>query len=193
MASRWVAWTCVEVPHAISLDQLSPVDKLYEVKKGVPRAHTFPTDAKFTVDKDFPNSTLLVDALETVYDLTVVSPRLKEFIAAREPRNVEYLPVTILNHKRRPAAQYFILNPVHPVECLDLSASGAEWDVVANEVIDQVERIVIDESKVDDDLLLFKPKFLYRVIIVRRDLAEAITSERFTGVEWTELEEYGSS
>ena len=115
----FLVWQFEDIPHSFVLDRLHGVERVFELVEGVPRAESFPADARFSVDPDFPNDMGLVDAFTNTYNLTVISEKLKEFIAGQKPKAVEFLPVTILNHKSRPAAKYYILHPVDPVDALD--------------------------------------------------------------------------
>ena len=193
MKPNYVVWKTKEVPNAFVLDALSKVEDRWEIVEGVPRAATFPFNVTFTVDPDFPHDTLLIDAFESTVAMTVISAKLKAFFEERTVRQVEYLPVTILDHKGRPAAEYFILHPIYPVDCLNLKESEAKWDFIDDTTIGKVERIVFDDSKVDPELQIFKIKYLYDVIIVRRDLSEAMEAEGFTGMQWTELADFKKS
>ena len=49
---------------------------------------------------------------------------------------------------------------------------------------------MIDESRVDPERKIFRPKSFYRVTLVARELAEAIEVEGFTGIRWIELDDY---
>ncbi len=190
MKSNYVVWETKEVPNAFVLNTLSGVEAVWEVVEGFPRAATFKAGATFTVDPDFPHNTLLIDAFETSKAVTVISPRLKAFLEARAVKQVEYLPVTILDHKRRPAAEYFILHPIHPVDCLNFKESEAEWDFIDDTTIGKIKRIIFDESRVDPELQIFKIKYLYDAIIVRRDLSRAMDEAGFTGMKWAELYDF---
>lgn len=187
---NYVVWRFHDVPHSCVLDELSGIRKRYQLREGVPRAEGFPSDAKFTLDPDYPNDTLLVDAFDNVYRMVVISPALKEFLSSRGLVSVEFLPVTIMDHKGKPKARYFILHPTHPVECLDLEASGAQWDTVNKDSIDTLDRLVLKTDKINPDLEIFKIKFFYDYLLVRQDLANAITAKGFTGIQWVRTEDF---
>ena len=183
-------WQFEDVPNACVLDELIGVEKTYQITKGIPRAATFSGNAAFTMDPDFPNDTLLVDAFETTKKMTVISPRLKTFLQEQTLKNVEFLPITILNHKKRPAAQYFVLHPIHPVGCLDMKESDVQWDPIDDSRIYKVTSMVLDVSKMDPEIQLFKIKYFYDFVIVRQDLAEIIKVQNFTGIKWTKLADF---
>lgn len=188
--SNYVVWRFHRVPNSCVLDQLSGVLKTYQIRKGIPRAEGFPSDAKFSLDPDFPNDTLLVDAFDNVYRMVLISPALKKFLDTRGLVNVEFLPVTIMDHKGKPRANYFIVHPICPVECLGLAASGAKWHPVNKETIDTVERLVLEPDKIDPNLQIFKIKFYYDYVLLRKDLADAITAEGFTGIRWVGTDDF---
>lgn len=193
MKSDYVIWDSEVITNACVLYDLKGVDKILDLKRGISKASDFPSDAAFTMNPDFPNNTLLVDNLINTDMLIVVSLRLKAFLDARSLMNVEYLPVAILDHKGKIASKkYFIVNPIEPVECLDLDKSGAKLGLIGsskNEVT-MVDRLVFDEERIDKVRELFKPKLFYRVTIATRDLAAAIDAEKFSGIRWINIEEY---
>ena len=87
-----------------------------------------------------------------------------------------------------PILDYFIVHPIDLPQCLDIAKSGVTWWIVDKERINRVKQLILDESKVDREM--FRPKPFYKIIIVKRDLAEAIDREGFTGIRWIELEDY---
>lgn len=190
MKSNYLIWQYKYIDNACSLDELQNVEKLYQLRNGIPRAATFPEDAVYTMDPDRIHDTLLIDSLFNVDGLIVASYRLKEFLKVRLLKKTEYLPVTILDHKGKHSQNYFIIHPIYPVECLDVDKCGATWSDIIEDDIDEVQHLVIDESKVDPTRELFRPKHFDRVTLVQRNLAEAINQEGFTGIRWTELSDY---
>jgi hypothetical protein len=189
--SDFVIWGSEPVKNACVLYSLDGVEDTFELSDGVSRAANFGDSATYTMDPNFPNDTILVDHLFNTDFRIVGSLRLKEFLDSRHVTKVEYLPVTILNHKNKPASKdYFIIHPIEPVECLDAEKSGARWSRIDKTRIDKVERLVVDEEKIDPDRVLFRAKAFHRVILTRRNLAEAITAAGFTGIKWIELTNY---
>ena len=58
--------------------------------------------------------------------------------------------------------------------------------------IDKVKKLVLDKDKIDPSRHLFKLKSFYDCVVVRRDLADAISKQGFTGIKWVECEKYKS-
>lgn len=187
----YLIWRTETVANALELDELQGVEDEWELNEGVPRANGFPDDARFTADPELPYNTLLVDNLYNIDELIVVSSRLKDFLESRELNRVEYLLVSILNHKGRVAADdYFIVHPIEPVDCIDQALSGAQFSALDDDTISRVDKLVFDESKVDNRRELFRPKFFPSVTLVRRDLAEALDAAGFTGIRLLEIAQF---
>jgi hypothetical protein len=190
MKPEFVIWDSMAVPNACVLAELYGVDKQYELDKGIPRLANFPKNARFKMDSDFPHDTLLVDNLDNTDDLIVASRRLKEFLETRPLMHMEYLPIAILDHKKKPVEdEYFIVHPIDLPECLDIKKSQVTWGI-SKDWADKVKQLVIDMTKVEPDRDLFRPKPFYSVILVRRALAEAIDEQGFTGIRWKEIDDY---
>ena len=109
-------------------------------------------------------------------------------LAARSPSGLEYLPVTIFDHRRvalpEPA---FVIHPIEPVDCIDLSRSRLEWSVSDPTAIEEVDHLELDASKVPASRLLFRAGALKRSVIVRRELMLEIEQAGFTGVGWKKI------
>lgn len=188
MSKKLVIWDSAAVPNACVLGRASEIEDPWEILEGVPRAASFPADFSYAMDPDFPHDTLLVDNLINTDMATIVSLRLKQFLEQRGLKKVEYLPVTILDHRGRPASRdYFMVHPIDPVECLDLDKSGVRYSKIDPETIQEVKQLVIDESRLDPERGFFRPKGFYQVTFATRALAEAVDKQGFIGTRWVEL------
>lgn len=189
--SNYLIWESRIVPHACVLGRLSGVDKMYELTEGVRRQTGFPASASFPMDPDFPNDLLLTDSLMNSGRLVVGSLALKKLIENHADEQVEYLPVRIIDHKKKIASRdYFIIHPIDPVDCLKIDECGAEWGLIDTESIDSVERLVLDPSRIPAERVFFRAKFFEDVIFVTRALAAAIDAAGLTGIRWIELTDY---
>jgi hypothetical protein len=192
MASNYLIWTKAIVENAVVLDTVRGVSRYWELSDGISRAGDFPDDASFKMSENWPHNTVLVDNLENKQRVIVASSRLVAFLQARAIPKIEYLPVTILDHKTRPAAggEYSIVHTIDPVDCLDSEASKVTWDELDEDCIESLEQLVLDESRIDVDRELFRVKHYTNVAIAHRNLATAIDEAGFTGIRWVELDEY---
>jgi hypothetical protein len=173
------------------LGSLQGVEDSYELINGISRAANFPDAAQFSMDPDFPDDTLLIDNLLSDEFLIVASSRLVRLVREVVPSHLECLPVSIINHKGKIASRdYRIINPIEPIDCLDLPRCLPKWGTINPESIKSVARLVLDEAKIPESRWMFRPKAFRRVTLVRRELAERIEAEKFTGVRWVELQDY---
>jgi hypothetical protein len=178
-------------PHVCALGDLAGVEKEWELLEGVPRADGFTESATCRMDPEFPRNTLLADNLMNSAMAIIVSPRLKTFLEGKTLPKVEYLPLTILDHKGKPAGRdYCVVHPIEPVDCLDLKRCKPTWSRIEESWINSVESLVVDDRRVPSNRALFRPKAFHRVTIIRRELAEEIEKESFTGIRWLELDEF---
>jgi hypothetical protein len=191
MTAKYLIWTYERVPSACVLDELAGLDKTSRLNHGVPLLAQFPENVSFHMHGDFPKNLLLVDNLLNSDQVIVASSRVKEFLEARAVPQVEYLPVRIIDHKRKVASKdYFIVHAVDPVDCIDTKKSAFKMSRINPQRFDRFERLVIDESRVPADRQLFRLKNFGDVTLARRDLADALKQAGFTGIGWVELSEY---
>ena len=186
-----VIWTPNPGSQYCVLGGLQNVDDEYEIKEGISRIHGFPLDATFEMDRQFKKQVALSDNLYNLERMAVISEGLKEFIEAKQPSNVEFLPVHISDHKgKRIKDAYHIMSPLAIVDCIDLKRSEIEWNELDPDAISDVLKLVLLPHAINSDLLLFRCKHFLGRIFVRPDLAAEIESHGFTGVQFTELEDF---
>jgi hypothetical protein len=186
-----VIWGTGGVPYACVLKKLAGVEDEWELNEGVPRAHSWGEHAVYRMDAERPYDMILTDNPANVDGLIVVSRRLKDSLAAWNVQKVEFLRITILNHKGRIASgDHFILHAIEPVDALDQGQSAASWSALDPSSIDSVERLVLDEGRLDPSRLIFRLQWFPDVLLVRRDLVRALDRGGFSGLRWIELEDY---
>jgi hypothetical protein len=198
MELNYMIWDYKQVEHAVVLDSLKNVENTLDLYKGISRADDFPADAEFHMHPDRIYNTLLVDSLKNINLFIVASLRLTNFFREWGLEDVEYLPVSIIDHKQKAIEEsYTIIHPINPVDCLDVENCGAEWSALDKTAINYLEQLALKDDFINKekrvlnvDRKLFKPKFFNRVTFVRRDLAEAINAEGFSGIEWVEISDY---
>jgi hypothetical protein len=189
--SQFVIWKSKMPPHVCALGDLTGVEREWELLEGMPRAEGFPDSVTCKMDPEFPKNTLLADNLMNSAMAIIVSSHLKEFLESKSLAKVEYLPLTILDHRGKPASRAcFIVHPIDPVDCLDLKKCKPTWSRIEESWIKNVESLVLEEQNVASNRALFRPKAFHKVTFVRRELAEAIDKEGFTGIRWLELDEF---
>jgi hypothetical protein len=163
----------------------------YKLNKGYAVTSEWPADVAFHMDPDFPKRIKLSDNLVNSNNLLVASPRLQALLKAEAVPNLEFLPVKIFNHKKRlESADYAVVNQVTTQDCVDQKASIIHWNNINPEDITKVDKLVLDDSKVDPKAALFRAKHLIAKILVRRDLAKKMLDAGLTGIAFKEISEH---
>jgi hypothetical protein len=191
MSDHYVIWNYKSEPHAAVLKKLTGVEKVFRLQNGTHVEDGFPADVAYHMHPDFPNDIALVDNMLNLDKVIVASPRLTQAVKRRKAPHIEYLPLAIVDHKGRAASKdYFIINPVDPVDCIDRTRSVFEEDDILPGNIESFKKLVLDESRIPADRQLFKLRGFWDITLVRRDLADAIDAEKFTGVTWQRIQDY---
>jgi hypothetical protein len=186
--SDFVIWgSSTTVPYRVLLDTMEGFDEVFKLGKGVQQNGSFAAGVYYTMNKDRPHNTVFTDSLKNLDNLIVASRRLREFFQARPSKGVEYLPIGVMDHKGKMASrEYAIIHPAPPVDCLDCDKSGVVFSRIVKTKIRGVQRLVLDPARMDPERDLFRLDRFFDVILIRRDAAEAIDREGFTGIRWIE-------
>jgi hypothetical protein len=186
---KYVVFT-VAVPKGVCrLRTIDKVDAWPEMQAGRSQAGKFPGDASFEMDSRVPKDIKVADALFNTNAFLVVSGRFKSFL---EESNAlaknEVFEVAIVNHKGRKEPDPFYL--VHQIEH-PFAADTAQTVGVPNGLVPgtylTLSKLVLDESKIDPALAIFRIAEFPRAIFFRRDFAEKVTAQSFSGVSFTEI------
>lgn len=120
----------------------------------------------------------------------VVSSELRKVIEEHcRGREVEYLPVTLHTHKKREQSRdYCLVNPLGPVDCLDLARSKIVYSKSGSGEVVGVDKFVLDPRKVEGVAALFRIKEDPRQYAVTEPLARAFADGKFTNLYLTEIE-----
>lgn len=184
-------WRFKDVPRACQLEGLANYPDYDELMYGKPQSKKFPKTASFQMDRDSPRATRLVDCLININGLIVASPRLQRLLQDEVLQDVEYLAVTIYDHKKKIAAgDYVIVHPVGPVNCVDLKRSKITWGTVDDEYIESIEDLVVDEARIEPTRRLFRLQHRPDMILAHRTLANKILQAELEGVEFMEIPDY---
>ena len=192
---NYLVWAHAIDDKLCSLIPAENVENEFELRYGIPRAESWPTDALMRMNPEYKTSIRLSDALDNRSFLIVASKALKEFfereLEKEDVPTIEYLPVTIYNHKGRVASdEYFIVHQVGTEDCIDLDQSTLTWNLIKKDQISGISKLVLDESKIKPEAKLFRAEHLPHYVFIRRDLADKITAEEFTGTRFIGLDRF---
>lgn len=186
----YLVWSAAPVGNVCTLEPIVNVTRFVELTRGVPLQETFPEDAFLQMSKNFKKDTKLVDDVMNGNGIKICSKKLVEFLKSKELKNIEYLPVTILDHKKKVASKdYCIVHPVGLQDAIDLKASVPQYNAILTTKINSVNQLIIDESRVDSQVRVFRLVGLTRPVLIDAKLADEIRSEGFVGSFFKALKE----
>jgi hypothetical protein len=191
MMSRFLIWENSYVEGFCVLTGLKGFNQPWLLAKGVALANNWPSDATFSMSPDYPTDMKLSDQVFGG-SYRVVSIRLKEALSSiDESSNIEFLPVSILNHKGRLASKdYFIMNPLDSIDCINQDESGVIWNKIDTSMISSCEKLVLKEDAIPEGSVMFREKFMRNTILIRRDIADKLLSTEMSGLFFLEPSQY---
>jgi hypothetical protein len=192
--AQFLVWgvNAYSVGNACMLDPIENFSPRKALRKGVSLLATFPADAALPMSQRHKKDTALTDDISNFDNIKVCSAPLVEFLKKRQLKNVEYLPVTIHNHKGKVASKdYFILNPLPLQNALDVHASQPKYSNLVPTEVTTVEKLVIDPKRVEQDVKVFRLTAFSAPVIIESALAKEIEAAGFVGPSFISLERYG--
>jgi hypothetical protein len=172
------------------LKGLTGVPKSFQIDNGVSRLQGWPPEAAAAMNPDFPKDLGLADSLDGA-NFLVISGKAKQLIEQETAGKIEFLPMKIINHKGRLASDdYFVVNPLDIVDCIDKDASSVELDSLNTEMIDGCAQLVLKEDVIPQELKIFRTKFWRGMILIRRELAQKMEKAGLTCMSFTEPTKY---
>jgi hypothetical protein len=188
--SPFVVWRPGSRPEEFYTFLRTEVKDDFELTYGVSRSKGWPKKA-FAVAKRTSSRIKLTDS-PGMTGCLLASPRLREFLEADKGLHAtEFLPVEL----RKPdgevlAKGYSIVHPLDVCDCIDPKKSGAKLHAIDKKRYGDLRRLVLRLEKIPAKYVLFRPKFMLGIAIIRRELADAMTEAGFTGLNFYEPENY---
>jgi len=143
----------------------------------------YPENAALYMNEDHPGMRL-VDFVANHIRYLIVSEKVKQVLQQEGVENSEYLPVSIYDQKKRlVSSDYFILNVLGTVDCLDHEKSQYKRSRISPERIRHFDKVVLHEDKVPGDVRIFRLKDRPAMIFIRVDLLDAFKKNKLTGFE----------
>ncbi len=182
LSQRYVWWMQTSTTGTYAIDDIEPHGEvaMYELDSGASLADRW-QGAKVTLEDGNPKKPALADSLLNTSRARVVSARLKDALIAASASEVEFLPVTLELDGKPLDVAYFLVHFLNRPECLDEAASGAvRDDIIDPDEIESIERL---EFAHDPDRPLFRlPRYGEDLVMMRLDVAEALSKNAFSGV-----------
>jgi hypothetical protein len=172
------------------LKGLTGVPKSIQINNGVSRLEGWPAEAAAAMDPNFPKDLGLADSLDGA-NFVVISGKAKQLIEQESAGKIEFLPMKIINHKGRVASEdYFVVNPLDIVDCIDKDASSVKLNPLNKIMISTCAQLVLKEDVIPAELKVFRTKFWSGMILIRRDLAQKMEQAGLTCMNFIEPAKY---
>lgn len=164
----------VEKEYCVIMDAplgTSPRD--YKMSLGERMGDDYPPDARVCMSNRYPGARLST-VLANTRSLLIVSRDVKDTIEGVCTNEIEYLPVSVHTRRKQLASRdYFIINPIGTVDCLNLQHSRIEWH--GSEVV-AVEEHVLDAAKTVSAPDLFRVREDPRTYLISARLGKALAA-----------------
>ena len=171
-----------EVPEGVGI-------KYYCMMKGKRIGADYPADAKLYMSDKY-TGIKLSSLIGNTKSYLIVCGEMKDVIDSHCSAEVEYLPFTLYNHKKRiHSKNYFIVNPIGALDCLNLEASKIKY---FKDRVVSVDKFVLDPKKLANAPSLFRIKEDPTEYVINQQLANAIKEGKFTNVVLREIEQVES-
>ncbi|MFY0564524.1 imm11 family protein [Archangium lansingense] len=180
---------------AVLSDPPKPIaDKVYMFEKGTPLLGWFPADAQFTMDPEFPKARRLCGLQHNTLGLIVVSKEFKTALEEFGCENIEFLPISILNHRGKLAsADYFIANVIGLTDCMDREKSTYKNNALIPTQISSCSKLVLREDAIPEQLHFFRLGNAPRIHVVTEKLKQELERRKLTGLLFVPVEEYNTA
>ena len=185
----YVFWKSEPPPGYCVCTSLQGFDEEYRIAYGEPVAAQFPSDTFYKMSEERPTDIQLADAVDNYDSYLLVSPELRAFVEAEVEGDLEFLPTQILNHKGRVASdEHVIVNILEVHDAIDFERADVKWNNIDPEKITRFRTFALDESRIPSGCRMLRLKHFTDRVLVRRDLADAILAQGFTGVAFVETQ-----
>jgi hypothetical protein len=156
----------------------------WRISRGMRMDDRFPPDVVLQMDGDH-KGLAVPDLVANTVQLTIVSGRLKTLLEQHAGANIEFLPVSIANHKGRIAAKdCFIANVLDHQDCIDMERSEVEQFGLEPGLLSGLFRLQVLEDRIPPEAKLFRLKSMPSAILIREDLRAKLDATGISGVKY---------
>ena len=135
----------------------------------------------FYMDDEAPGIQL-VDFVANTDRMLIVSQQAKAILQAQALANIEYVQVSIFDHKERLASSdYFIVNIIGSLDCLNQDKSLLKRGRINPESVHAVNKVVLHEEKISSEQRLFRVTLIPFITIIRDDLVAVLKKHKMKG------------
>lgn len=182
-----VLWKDIAPPGYCKLAS-PPLWSTVKLHAGVSVVDEYPGGLVYPMSDLFPDDIVLRDNFEVAGQVLVSGKLRSHLVRALRGHSIEFLPVSIFNHKGRLASDdYFIVHPLGVQDCIDLERSKVKWNPLRKKVILNCKGLMLKPDSVPSGVKLFRPMYWGFHVMATRDFADDLVSAGFTGLRFTEV------
>lgn len=158
--------------------------KSYRYAEGERLAKEFPKRATVQFADKFKDRRKLNDFVFNIQEALFVSSKVKGILDQLEVPDLEFLSVTIKDHKGAIAADdYFILNPIGQQDVIDLKKSKVLMDKLMEDEIFRIKKLALQPKAVPKGPCLFRAARMPRLILIDDTVRDAFEEQGVTGYQ----------
>ncbi|HEX5748733.1 MAG TPA: DUF1629 domain-containing protein [Archangium sp.] len=149
-------------------------------------AAEYPSDGlSMGFSPNYPDRRKLYDFMDSILDIRIVSGRVRRIILELTPQDVEFLPVTLVDHQKDVVSRdYFIMNVVADRDVIDLERSTVRMSHILKDNISRVSELILKEDLPPEGPKVFRPQHLRSYTMVDPAVQAALTAAKLTGVKF---------
>lgn len=140
-------------------------------------------------DSEYPDNTLLLDVLDCISSIPIVSKKVRTIFKEIASDKVEFLPVTLKDHRREVVTEnYFILNPIGGIDIIDMDKSDYIMGSIIKTQINRIEKLVLNTDTVPKDAHIFRASKNLKLFFISDEARKVLEENKVTGYELFEAE-----
>ena len=140
-------------------------------RRGESVAKVWPADARCDMSPEV-GGMKLADFVGNTVRLLIVHERIKNVMERTNEGKIEYLPLSIFNHKKRLASKdFFVVNPLGTDDVLDLGKSKIQRS--GKDIVD-IDKMILDPEKMKRAPDIFRPREAPTSYIISKRVAAAL-------------------
>jgi hypothetical protein len=152
----------------------------YKLGLGEPLGNEFPEDAKMLMSDKHPGM-VLRSFIGNAQRYFIASGPLRSLVEKHCPAGIEYLPISIIDHRKRLAStDYCLINPLGTFDCLDEGASKLKLNSKGRAL--SMGELILDHRKMAEAPQLFRVARVPSKFVLGEALMNAITAEKLTNL-----------
>lgn len=180
---------------AILADHPEELDEqAFRFDRGNSLKNWVPIGANYPMSPQWPDRRVLYEFQSNTLSLLIVSGRCKTVLEAGAHANLEFLPISIINHRGKLASgDYFIVNILGGVDCMDRERSVFKPSHLKPSIIASCSRLVLKNDKIPEDVELFRLSNAPTTYIIKQSLKDRLEAQGVKGAAFIAEHDYNSA